>query len=152
MSSTQVVPVQLDDGTIVYVEAEQNTASPELSNGYPTNGYPEMEVEQKKGGHKGLLKTLSAPPSPSQSMQMVQNTIRSYTTYSLNAFKNLGSANVDEVTLEFGINFSADAGVPYIANGKAQSSLKITVKCSYANQSIPENGSLPIIGNPGAAS
>lgn len=147
MSLTQVVPVQLDDGTIVYVEAQQNTEAPTLP-----NGYPEMEVEQRRGGQKGLLKTLATPPSPAQSMQMVQNTIRSYTTYSLNAFKNLGSANVDEVTLEFGINFSADAGVPYIANGKAQSSLKITVKCSYANQSLPENNSLPIIGNPGTAS
>lgn len=64
-------------------------------------------------------------------MQLVQSTIRTYALYCLNAFRNFGAANVNEVTLEFGVNLSADAGIPYIASGKAQSNLKITVKCSY---------------------
>lgn len=77
-------------------------------------------------------------PTPAQSMEMLQSTIRTYTLYCLNAFKNVGSANVDEVTLEFGIGVSADAGVPYIASGKAQSNLKITVKCTYNQGEQPE--------------
>lgn len=81
--------------------------------------------------------------NPAQSMQIMQSTIRTYTLYCLNAFKNLGtsaSVAVDEVTLEFGVNLSADAGIPYIASGKAQSNLKITVKCSYAKFEEEANG------------
>ncbi|MBM0741270.1 hypothetical protein JOY44_06495 [Phormidium sp. CLA17] len=120
---TQLVPVQLDDGMMLYIEAQDNTNSPTIS--------PEAELEQRRTGQKGLP-TFSPPRiDPAQSMQLMQNTIRTYAYYCMNAFKNCGVANIDEVTLEFGVNLSADAGVPYIASGKAQSSLKITVKCSY---------------------
>jgi hypothetical protein len=54
----------------------------------------------------------------------------------MNAFKNSGVANSEEVTLECGVNLSADAGIPYIASGKAQSSLKITVKCTYPKPEV----------------
>jgi hypothetical protein len=86
-------------------------------------------VSNDGGGAKGV--GLSTRLNPTQSMQLVQSTIRTYTVYCLNAFKNISLANVNEVTLEFGVNLSADAGIPYIASGKAQSNLKITVKCSF---------------------
>lgn len=137
MSSHQLVPIQSDDGTIIYIEAQENVENSPISSTPPYEG--SEEAEQKRGGGKGWprggAKSFSnSAVSPNSSMQMVQNTLRSYTAYTLNAFKNFGAGNIDEVTLEFGINFSADAGVPYIANGKAQSSMKITVKCSYNNQ------------------
>jgi len=128
MSSHPLVPIQSDDGTIIYIEAQENVENSPIS-GTPTTG--NSEEEQRRGGGKGWPGTAAKSVSSNSSMQMVQNTIRSYTAYTLNAFKNFGAGNIDEVTLEFGINFSADAGVPYIANGKAQSSMKITVKCSY---------------------
>jgi hypothetical protein len=132
MSSHQLVPIQSDDGTIIYIEAQENVENS------PISGIPSIEgseEEQRRGGGKGWPGTAAKSVKPNNSMQMVQNTLRSYTAYTLNAFKNFGAGNIDEVTLEFGINFSADAGVPYIANGKAQSSMKITVKCSYNNPS-----------------
>jgi hypothetical protein len=123
-----VVPVQLENGAVLYIEAQEETDT--LASNLPS---PADETgEQRRTGQKGIS-TLPIPcsPSPTQSMQMVQTTIRTYALYCLNSFKNFGVANVDEVTLEFGINLSADAGIPYIASGKAQSNLKITVKCSY---------------------
>ncbi len=120
---TQLIPVQLDDGMMLYIEAQDNTDSPTIS--------PELALEQRRTGQKGLPTFKPARIDPAQSMQLMQNTIRTYAYYCMNAFKNCGVANIDEVTLEFGVNLSVDAGVPYIASGKAQSSLKITVKCSY---------------------
>jgi hypothetical protein len=38
-----------------------------------------------------------------QSFQAIEGTIRAYTIYTLNAFKKVAIANVDKVTLEFGI-------------------------------------------------
>jgi hypothetical protein len=122
---TQLIPVQLDDGMMLYIEAQNDT---ETSPSTPAIAEPE---EQRRNGHKGLPSFNAPRVNPAQSMQLMQNTIRTYAYYCMNAFKNSGVANIDEVTLEFGVNISADAGVPYIASGKAQSSLKITVKCSY---------------------
>ena len=124
---TKIVPVQLDNGTVLYIEAQDDAETSPIAPQVPIE-----EGEQRRGGAKGIGDPrMPFRPSPTQSMEMVQNTIRTYTVYCLNAFKNCAAANVDEVTLEFGVNLSADAGIPYIASGKAQSNLKITVKCSY---------------------
>lgn len=131
---TTLVPIQIEDGMVIYVEAQENTETAPIIPQQPAA--PETG-EQTRGGQKGLP---SMPPiprmNPTQSMQMVQNTIRTYASYCMTAFKNFGAADVDEVTLEFGINLSADAGIPYIASGKAQSNLKITVKCTYPKPAI----------------
>ena len=123
-----LVPVQLEDGLVLYIEAQEDTAVSAIAR-TPT---PDTG-EQTRGGGKGLVPRVDSM----QSMQLVQQTIRTYTYYCLNAFKNFGAANVDEVTLEFGVNLSADAGIPYIASGKAQSNLKITVRCSYPHKDNP---------------
>jgi len=134
---TKVVPVQLENGAVLYIEAQDDT---ETSNPIPSysNGGGE---EQRRGGAKGFDLAVPSRINTAQSMQMVQSTIRTYTLYCLNAFKNFSAANVDEVTLEFGVNLSADAGIPYIASGKAQSNLKITVKCSYNKPEAEESAS-----------
>ena len=138
---SKIVPVQLDNGTVLYIEAQDDAEAPVVTPQSPS----EDAGEQRRSGAKGIGDLRMLPrPTPTQSMQMVQSTIRTYTVYCLNAFKNCGAANVDEVTLEFGINLSADAGIPYIASGKAQSNLKITVKCSY-NKPVTEDGKAPAV-------
>ena len=138
---SKIVPVQLDNGTVLYIEAQDDAEAPPATPQVPT----EEAGEQRRGGAKGIGDLrMPSRPTPTQSMQMVQSTIRTYTVYCLNAFKNCGAANVDEVTLEFGINLSADAGIPYIASGKAQSNLKITVKCSY-NKPGAEDGKVAAV-------
>jgi hypothetical protein len=137
----KLVPIELEDGMVLYIEAEENTETA------PISAAPVAEpVEQGRTGSKGGL--TFKPPAPTsadaaaQSMKLVQSTIRTYAYYCMTAFKNFGAANVDEVTLEFGVNLSADAGIPYIAKGKAESNLKITVRCTYpqGSQSAEANG------------
>ncbi|MDX2228679.1 MAG: CU044_2847 family protein [Leptolyngbyaceae cyanobacterium bins.349] len=136
-----LVPIQLEDGMVIYIEAQENAE--------PTAIAPPMPLpdtgEQTRGGQKGIPSLNPTRDNAAQSMHMVQNTIRTYAYYCMTAFKNFGAANVDEVTLEFGVNLSADAGIPYIASGKAQSNLKITVKCTYPKEEVGnrETGGLP---------
>ena len=112
---SKLVPIQLDNGMLLYIEAQDETETPSLPS--PTLA-PEPE-EQTRGGQKGL--PIKKPQiSMEQSMHLVQNTIRTYAKYCMDSFQNLGNANLSEVTLEFGVNLSADAGIPYIASGKAQ--------------------------------
>ena len=61
----------------------------------------------------------------------MQSLVRGYTFNTLNAFRNLGSAEVSEVILEFGVSLDAKAGVPFIASSGASSNLKIAVKCAF---------------------
>jgi hypothetical protein len=68
-----------------------------------------------------------------QSFQAIEGTIRAYTYYTLNAFRQVAIANIDEVTLQFGIEIGGEAGIPYITKGTAKSNLNITVKCSFSN-------------------
>ncbi|MEB3182154.1 MAG: CU044_2847 family protein [Nostocaceae cyanobacterium] len=58
-----------------------------------------------------------------------------YFPYPLNAFKQVPIANVDKVTLEFGIELGGEAGVPYVTKGTAKSNMKITVECSFPKES-----------------
>lgn len=66
-----------------------------------------------------------------KNFRVIQSTIRAYTIYSLNAFRKVAIANVDRVTLELGIEVGGEAGVPYMTKGTAKSNLKVTVECSF---------------------
>lgn len=54
----------------------------------------------------------------------------------MNAFKQMpiANANVDKVTLEFGIELGGEAGVPYVTKGTAKSNMKIAVECSFPKE------------------
>ncbi|MGC1395706.1 MAG: CU044_2847 family protein [Coleofasciculaceae cyanobacterium] len=62
------------------------------------------------------------------------STFYDYTALTLNVFKKVAIANVDKVTLEFGI----EVGVPYVTKGTAKSNLKITVECSFPEKTEPQ--------------
>lgn len=114
---TQLAPIHLDDGTVIYIEAEDDVSAPLK---------PESEgtTRTSKGVGEAALKNFQA----------MQGTIRTYTAYTLNAFKEVATANVDKVTLEFGVKVAGEGGVPYITKGSGECNLKITVECSFPNQ------------------
>ncbi len=127
----QLKPIQLDDDIIIYVEAtdevneveqpvaESQAESYSLYNPNQTRGGDELTP---KGG--GIEKAI-------ERMKSLEGTIRGYTQYTLNAFRDVAVANVDKVKLEFGISVSGEAGIPYITKGEVGSNLKITVECSF---------------------
>lgn len=126
----QLTPIQLDDGTLIYIEASEDITVPLVID--PTEADRETTRSDLDAGEKGWRPTpRSAQIVATQSFQAIEGTIRAYTTYTLNAFKQVAIANVDKVTLEFGIEIGGEAGVPYVTKGTAKSNLKITVECSF---------------------
>ena len=146
----QLVPIQLEDGTEIYVESTEDiNVAPDTG---PTNSEPEERV---RGGQKGGWPTGSrgfngmpggctperddgnanlankSAIAAAQSFKAIEGTIRTYTSHTLNAFRGMAGGNVDKVTLEFGIRLSGEAGVPYVTKGTAESNLSITVECSF---------------------
>lgn len=66
-------------------------------------------------------------------IQKVHNQIRAYTKYAIGAFKNLGAAEVEEVTLKFGLKIGGKTGIPLLTEGSAESNFEIEVKCKFPN-------------------
>jgi hypothetical protein len=114
---TQLAPLTLDDGTVIWIEATDDV------------GNISAEVSREPGETTRTAK--GASEQVTRSFQAMQGTIRAYTSYTLNAFKQMAGANVDKVTLEFGMKVAGEAGVPYITKGTADANLKITVECSF---------------------
>ncbi|MFN6478031.1 CU044_2847 family protein [Nostoc sp. DedQUE07] len=124
---TQLTPIQLEDGTIIYIEATNNVDAPPVI----TEISPEGEEALIDKGWDAD----AAQKQIVQNFQAIEGTIRAYTVYSLNAFKKIPVANIDKVTLEFGIKVGGEAGIPYVTKGTAESNLKVTVECSFPDQS-----------------
>ena len=123
---TQLTPIQLEDGMIIYIEATNNVDAPPVS------------IEVSPEGEEALIdkgwNADAAQKQLVQNFQAIEGTIRAYTVYSLNAFKKIPVANIDKVTLEFGIKVGGEAGIPYVTKGTAESNLKVTVECSFPDQ------------------
>jgi len=64
-------------------------------------------------------------------LQDIHETIRFYTKYAIGAFKNLGEADVEEVTLKFGLKIGGEAGIPILTKASAESNFEIQVKCKF---------------------
>ena len=114
---TQLAPLTLDDGTVIYIEVTGNVDNISVDTSSP----PGETTRTAKGASEQVMR----------SFQAMQGTIRAYTSYTLGAFKQMAGANVDKVTLEFGMKVAGEVGVPYITKGTADANLKITVECSF---------------------
>jgi len=135
---TQLTPLTLDDGTIIYLETAEDVQA------VPFN-VREHEAEEEQIA-RGIDPAMCQQQIV-QSFQAIEGTIRAYTNYTLNAFKQVSSASVYKVTLEFGIKVGGEAGIPYVTKGTGESNIKITVECSFPNGHIHERSSLKEINN-----
>lgn len=126
---TKLTPIQLDDNTIIYIEVSEEVNFPSIITEEVTE--QEEEALDSKGMSPEAVRKQMV-----QNFQAIQGTIRAYTVYTLNAFKQIpiANANVNKVTLEFGIELGGEAGVPYVTKGTAKSNMKITVECSFPQE------------------
>ncbi|MGP1385372.1 MAG: CU044_2847 family protein [Thainema sp.] len=100
-----LIPIELEDGTTIHIQAD-------------APGRITRDLNPTQEAFK-------------QSFSSVYHLVRGYTLYTVQAFKNLGAANVSQVELEFGVSVSAKSGVPYIASGTADCNVKISVTCKF---------------------
>ncbi|MEO0489627.1 MAG: CU044_2847 family protein [Cyanobacteria bacterium J06635_15] len=124
---TQLAPITLEDGTVIYMEATEDLTAPTPLLA-PDEAEPEGQTRTEKGLGDRMRKSVN------DNFRAVQGTIRTYTRNTLNAFKDISDVNVDKVTLEFGVKVAGEAGVPYVTQGTAECNLKITVECSYPRE------------------
>lgn len=131
MSEPTIQAVQLDDGTMIYVEVRQPVTFADQSVAAPVVDGGELSREDLGGDAKGLREMKDRLIGALPKLPSIEQTILSYTNVALNALKNVSSANVNKVTLEFGIKVGGKMGVPFVTEGTAESNLKVTVECSF---------------------
>lgn len=138
MSKLQAI--QIDEDTIIYVEATEAVAAP-------------VAAEPEEVGRTGQKGWGNAQPQAqmAKSFQAMESTIKTYTKYTLNAFKDAALADVEKVTLEFGMNVSGGAGVPYIAAGTVGCNIKVTVECNFSRRAALRQAQPQQAVAPGAA-
>lgn len=71
---------------------------------------------------------------PSIDMKKVHRTIRGYAHYAIGAFINFGLAEIEEMNLEFNLKIAGKAGMPVLAEGSAEGTFKIQVKCKFPDK------------------
>jgi hypothetical protein len=132
---SQLTPIQLEDGTIIYIEASENVAvsipQPQKKEIETPNQLdfiiPTPEPADRIFGVEKLNEKLNIKEQGDK----LQKTIQSYSKHIIQSFKDLALAEVSEVTLEFGVNVGGMTGIPYIVTGETSSNIKITVKCKF---------------------
>lgn len=122
--TVKLTPIQLDDNTVIYIEATEDIDAPETLTTAPVSDDDEEEAAVSKG-----VKEVKAEFQ--KQIHDLQKTIFSYTSYTLGAFKQVAVAKIDKVTLEFGVEMGGETGIPYVTKGTAKSNLKIQVECSF---------------------
>ncbi len=71
-------------------------------------------------------------------IQDIHKKIRGYTKLAVGAFKNFSEAEVEEITVKFGIKLGGKTGIPFVTEGSAESNFEIEVKCKLPK---PQNNS-----------
>jgi len=66
-------------------------------------------------------------------VERVQQMLRGFANGAVEALKDV-DAEVDRVTLEFGVSLGGDAGVPYVVKRKDEAMLKVTIDCHLARR------------------
>jgi hypothetical protein len=116
---TSLTPLQIDDNTIIYIEASEAVDVPDTSGDRGLVGYGDTVA------NVGKIK---------ENFDRLKSTLTHYTLSTIDAFKkanNTDIANIDKVTLKFGVKIAGEAGIPYITKGTAEANLEITVECSF---------------------
>ncbi len=130
----KLTPIQLEDGTVIYMEVKEDVeiVSEEATEKEGERELTRGDLGREKKGWEGATRT--PQEQIRQSFQVIESTIRAYTNHTLNAFRRVGSGNIDKVTLEFGIKVGGKAGIPYVTEGSADSHLKIVVESSFPKE------------------
>ena len=61
----------------------------------------------------------------------IHGTLQAYAYYAIGAFRKVTFAEIEEITLKFGIKISCSTGMPILTQGAAEGSFQVEVKCKF---------------------
>jgi hypothetical protein len=118
MTDIQKLQIEEDGATYtIYVDTRENTEIPE-----------QTQVNDDRESY-GLAEDTIIK------LEEVHSSIRAYTKYAIGAFRNLGTVEVEEINLKFGLKIGGKTGIPILTEGSAEANFEIQVKCKFPKPS-----------------
>ncbi len=114
MSDLQRLVLEDEDGNdyTMYIEQAEPLELPEASR--------DSDDEYESMGISSEVKA---------KLKDIHGTLQAYTYYAIGAFRNVPFADVEELTIKFGIKISGSTGIPILTKGTAEGDFHIEVKC-----------------------
>ncbi|MCG6942165.1 MAG: hypothetical protein LJE69_13050 [Thiohalocapsa sp.] len=107
----KLIELDLGEGRTVLVETDDEVSVPRSAVG---------AIGYQRAGADGVLRA---------DLARVQQTLRGFVDGSVAALRGV-DADIERVTLEFGVSLGGEAGVPFVSKGKADGALRVTVQCN----------------------
>ncbi|NJN32572.1 MAG: hypothetical protein HC824_20750 [Synechococcales cyanobacterium RM1_1_8] len=117
---SEIFPLEIkDQDGVTYsilIESSLNSSNiPEISSDSPDSGRESYGLTDNIKEH----------------LRSVHGIIRAYVWYVVGAFKGFSEAEVDELTLKFGLKIAGKTGIPIFTEGAAESNFEVEVKCKF---------------------
>ncbi len=106
------------DGQWVYMQVDD---SMKMEQSTPQTVMRGGGFERKGAGEEAARQVVSS----------LHGVVKAVATTTLSALRDAIGANVDKVTLEFGVTLGGEAGIPFVSSGKAEGTIKVSVECSF---------------------
>lgn len=110
-----LIELDLGEGRTLLVETDDEVSVPRSA--VSAMGY-------QRAGREGSLRA---------DLTRVQETLRGFVDASVNGLKEV-DADIERVTLQFGISLGGEVGMPFITKGDTGGALKVTVQCNLGRR------------------
>ncbi len=122
---SRIAPVTLPNGKVLYMEVDEDVTidQPPASEG--GDGY----VPGLPGEPVGAVSRLR--DAARDSVDTLTGVLEGIVTAIPAAFQHAVGADIEKITLSFGIKIAGEAGLPYLTKGTAEGNIVVTLECRY---------------------
>lgn len=133
MSTIYPYVVQDESGAeyTVYIQTDDDVVLDQPSKDVKRDGTMWDDDESYGGAPRSTVPRSTVPKETLVKLRDINGTISTYARFVIDAFKNMGGAEVEELNFKFGLKFSGGAKVPVLVNGSAESNFEVEVKCKF---------------------
>ena len=96
----------------LFMEAADSLALPDSSGADGDDEYERMGINEVK-----------------VQLSEVHAKLQNYARYAIGAFQNVPFADIEEITLKFGVKISGSTGIPILTHGSVEGDFHIEIKC-----------------------
>jgi hypothetical protein len=96
----------------LFIEAAESLTLPESPTANDDDDYERMGINEVK-----------------VQLSEVHAKLQNYARYAIGAFQDVSFADIEEITLKFGVKVSGSTGIPVLTHGSVEGDFHIEIKC-----------------------
>jgi hypothetical protein len=123
--------LKLPNGVEVYVQSDEDDGSEAAQPGSTGLTPPGTPVTRRRGADRSDADNDSLVDQATRRARSMTAAIEGIAAMIPTAFKHAGGAEVEKITLSFGIKAGGKAGIPMLTEGSAEGSIGVVLECRY---------------------